>query len=642
VTYEADARLPRLWSHLDEWRTQVAAETAGLPLSRRQAATDTYFALAWALSTNREHLRQLVQERLGDRKTSAAEYDPLRNILDLLQDGPLSPLPAFGTLMKELRRAGPREKHVLFVDSASHCRDFAEMILRDRLSDAVVAHRLMSPPQIAASVQSFSDDPAKHFLISDASLEEGRNLQMADGVAFLDLPLDPMRLEQRIGRLDRIPRTTDVNCYFLLTCDDAELALDTAWHRLLLHGFGLVSDSAASLAALRDEDAVFNQSLADVQLLVQEEMVRLRALAFQHGPGALNREADNVRKHVREEREALDEQDAVDGLYFGDLTATPLWRSIAAAESPHSVNNFRDQLGRYWQDFLGLRVQPGASNQQIATYTYAPNRTPLLPVARLQRLSGVVNQATTTHRLLAVARPSLGFLRPGHGFIDELRVLADWDDRGRVFAMWRRLSRQTEPLLVFRVRLISALELPKLGRHLEATTFDTLGRCALHRLVNSWFSPRLDEIFLDESGKPVDEDLAVLCQRPYRDGVDIGLTGPRAEILADIAGRSAWPDLCGRIAEAADLCIRHSQSFRQDQERAIESASEHFRISVARLNVRRGRGAESEAARRRAVTQEDNLRDLVVGLISAPSVRIDSVGVYVLSDRPVSPKETKA
>jgi len=254
-------------------------------------------------------------------------------------------------------------------------------------------------------------------------------------------------------------------------------------------------------------------------------------------------------------------------------------------------------------------------------------------VARLRRFSGIVNQATTADRPLAVARPTLGFLRPGHGFIDELRALADWDDRGRVFAMWRRLPRRIEPVLVFRLCLLSALELPKLDRYLEATNLDALGRGALLRLVNSWFPPRLDEAFLDESGGAVGDDLKALCQKPYRDGMDVGLTASRAKILADIAGGSAWPELCGLIGRAAEICIRNGLAFRQDQERAIESATEHFRVSVARLNLRRGRAAESEDALRRAITQEQSLRDLVVALVSTPSVRSDSVGVYVLSDR---------
>jgi len=92
-------------------------------------------------------------------------------------------------------------------------------------------------------------------------------------------------------------------------------------------------------------------------------------------------------------------------------------------------------------------------------------------------------------------------------------------------------------------------------------------------------------------------------------------------------------ELCGLIGRAAEICIRNGLAFRQDQERAIESATEHFRVSVARLNLRRGRAAESEDALRRAITQEQSLRDLVVALVSTPSVRIDSVGVYVLSDR---------
>src|SRR5690606_36133702 len=42
---------------------------------------------------------------------------------------------------------------------------------------------------------------------------EGRNFQFADDLILFDLPLHPELLEQRIGRLDRIGQTEDINIH---------------------------------------------------------------------------------------------------------------------------------------------------------------------------------------------------------------------------------------------------------------------------------------------------------------------------------------------------------------------------------------------------------------------------------------------
>lgn len=637
VAYEDDPRLPRLWAFLDDWRTQLAADTARASSESRQAAIDAYFELAWALITDRDHLLHLVQHRLNNPRTSPAEHQPLRDLATLGQAPGRTRLDSFRLVLSRLRRESPHDKHVLFLDSSSQSQNLAAILRHEGISDVVVVHRLLTSAQVASLLGAFHGESERRFLIADQSLEEGRNFQAADALTFLDLPFEPMRLEQRLGRLDRIPRTRDVNCYLLLTCEDPDLALDAAWYRLLVDGFGLLAESTEALSARLEQDELFNQSLADLQLLVQDKMPALRALAFQEGPGALVREADNLQRRLREEREALDEQDAIDGLYLGDLTATPLWRSLCAAESDAAAADFRTQVGRYWHDFLGLKTRPDPQNPRVVTYTYDPHRSPLLPLARLQRFSGVVNRPTTVHRPLAVARPDLEFLRPGHAFVDELRTLADWEDRGRVFAMWRQLPGLTEPQLVFRVQVLSGLELPRLDRHLDSTGLDNLGRASLLRLVNSWFPPRLDDVLLNESGGPVDADLQAICRNPYREDVDAGLTGPRAKVLADLVGASAWPEICRRMAKQAEAAVRNCVTFQQDRQQAAEAATEHFRTTLARLGLRRGRAAESDAALGRALRAEERLRDLVLGLIAEPCLRIDSMGVYVLSDgRPAS------
>jgi SNF2 family DNA or RNA helicase len=59
-----------------------------------------------------------------------------------------------------------------------------------------------------AAIARFRDEA--HVLLSTGAGGEGRNLQFADTIVNFDLPWNPMRIEQRVGRVHRIGQTRDV------------------------------------------------------------------------------------------------------------------------------------------------------------------------------------------------------------------------------------------------------------------------------------------------------------------------------------------------------------------------------------------------------------------------------------------------
>ena len=70
--------------------------------------------------------------------------------------------------------------------------------------DAIALHTFdMTPADRDSEVSRFNYCSECQVMIADNSAAEGRNFQMVDELMFLDLPLSPNALEQRIGRVDR-------------------------------------------------------------------------------------------------------------------------------------------------------------------------------------------------------------------------------------------------------------------------------------------------------------------------------------------------------------------------------------------------------------------------------------------------------
>jgi SNF2 family DNA or RNA helicase len=104
--------------------------------------------------------------------------------------------------------------------------------------------------------------PARILLASDAG-SEGRNLQFAHAICNYDLPWNPMRIEQRIGRLSRIGQTKDVQVYNLVAAGTIEAAV---LHLLeaKLNLFELVIGEIDMILGNLEEEHEFEDLIADL------------------------------------------------------------------------------------------------------------------------------------------------------------------------------------------------------------------------------------------------------------------------------------------------------------------------------------------------------------------------------------------
>jgi superfamily II DNA or RNA helicase len=138
-------------------------------------------------------------------------------------------------------------------------------MLRGRLAEAghdvAIFHGGLSRLEKEAAVERFRG-PARLLLCTEAG-SEGRNLQFAHAVCNFDLPWNPMRIEQRIGRLSRIGQKHDVHVFNLVAAGTAEAVV---LHLLdaKLNMFELVIGEIDTILGNLDDDREFQDVVADL------------------------------------------------------------------------------------------------------------------------------------------------------------------------------------------------------------------------------------------------------------------------------------------------------------------------------------------------------------------------------------------
>jgi SNF2 family DNA or RNA helicase len=103
-------------------------------------------------------------------------------------------------------------------------------------------------------------------LVATDSISEGRNLQFCNVMVNYDLPWNPMKVEQRIGRIDRIGQEREVHVYNLALSDTVE-------EHVLEKLYGKINLFTQSIGGLREILSRMEKSGGDFE---QEVFQRLR------------------------------------------------------------------------------------------------------------------------------------------------------------------------------------------------------------------------------------------------------------------------------------------------------------------------------------------------------------------------------
>ena len=197
-----------------------------------------------------------------------------------------------------------RDKMVVFTQFRA-TQELIERRLRQAGHDVAVFHGGLSRLEKEAAIERFRGR-ARLLLCTEAG-SEGRNLQFAHAVCNFDLPWNPMKIEQRIGRLSRIGQTRDVHVFNLVAADTVEAAV---LHLLeaKLNMFELVIGEVNMILGNLEDEREFPDVVADLWAESADQ-------------NDFARRIEDLGDRLLEAKRAYFEQRAIDDKLFGNRFA---------------------------------------------------------------------------------------------------------------------------------------------------------------------------------------------------------------------------------------------------------------------------------------------------------------------------------
>jgi ATP-dependent helicase HepA len=519
-------------------------------------------------------------------------------------------------------------KIVVFTSFVQTCTEIVRY-LSDRFGEGtVVSHQVgQTPSQVEENLNRFKKEPKCFILVCDSSGEEGRNLQFTNYMICFDLPWSPNRLEQRIGRIDRIGRALKVELTVFAGVDLPD-SLHDAWYRLLKEGFN-----------------IFGQSIASLQFYVDEKLPVLAETLFKSGANGLIESIEIIQKEIEQEQVKISEQNALDEIDALDESANQYFQALDDYDARHQ------EIQQVTEDWIcdALRFKPINHPNLSALKRYKPTENTLIPADDLSsNFAGVLEEFGTFNRRIANQQPSVKLHRIGEKFVEALSSYIHWDDRGQAFAMWRVEetwdSGEGEEWYGFRFNYV-------IETNLTNYTENTTKYKILQRRVDGLFPPIVESVFIDARYEPMcaveDETLLNILQRPYkgkgRKCRDYNLAKSRLSLLDNFIESSNWPEFCYQARCTSLELLSQRPKFIALCENSATRAEQKLGKRLDQLRLRLNRLTNQERMYHTVLEQELNnetvLNQVIIKGIRHPAIRLDSVGFIIVSGRPPAKSE---
>ena len=276
-----------------------------------------------------EQLEELLATRLAGLQN---EKEEVRLLLDLARrcqsQGPDARAETLLEILYENQRAenNPELKYLIFTEFVPTQNMLREFLEQHGFSVACLNGSMDMEER--RRVQRQFAEKARILVSTDAG-GEGLNLQFAHIVVNYDLPWNPMRIEQRIGRVDRIGQKHPVKAFNLIFEDSVELRVREVLEEKLatiLDEFGV--DKTQDVLDSAESGAVFEKLYAQAIL----------------NPGEIEQNIERVIQEVREHAQ----QEIAGRSFYGETVLDPtLAQQLSSHPLPYWVERMVTAYLRY-------------------------------------------------------------------------------------------------------------------------------------------------------------------------------------------------------------------------------------------------------------------------------------------------------
>ena len=648
VNYRSSDRA-MLTAAIDDWRFGEALE---LEANGSDALWDDRVRAFWQMLQRASQYPRSGASQVGhltQHANTVGDIDRFASIRQCLGRSGVFEDRAVALIEKLQSLLNAKPQCVIFC-SDSHTADMLALRIAEQLNIVVDRHDPDHNDWIA-----FHEGDNHQVLVCDSRAEEGLNLQGGKKiVVHFDVPFNPNRIEQRLGRADRYGSGAAVRSLVLVCEDDP---VEVAWVEYL--------DTA-----LR----VFDRSVASLQYVVEQTVRGIARELFVEGVEAL---VDLTKKSVGEaglieqEIQAIDQQDALDALgapptelvdELSDIDDE--WQNIASDTTLWLEKML--QIGRVDEEVVDV----GPSSPFRYFYSTSKQR-PLIPLpAFLEQCSGALDLVRESRRDTAIRtipytfrrRTALnsksrangvGLLRYGDAFIGGITALTDADDRGRSFAMWRFAPDFIgDPVagIYFRFDFVIEADVSEAAEILqEFGRMANAADAAIRRRGDMALPPFHRSVWLDRELTAVTEEaLLSKLARPYsvepdqNGSVDLNLNARRWKrtLQLPIPELDFWSELTMKARLSAEDTLRIDPSLVENLTTAEQRALQVDLGRIGQLRARAQAGADPRDGSDLAF--EERLTAALRNGIRTPSLRVDTVGAVFLSASRVATNHLKA